>query len=685
MRHRAHQPTSAPAGTVTAGPVRPADAPRPTGSDTTQLAVRDLSKDFGPRRVLDRVSFTVRPGERVAVVGENGSGKSTLLRLLVGLETPDEGEITLRAPGGVAHLAQTSGLPPTATVRDAIDAYLAGLRALERALRRAEEDLAGASADELARYGELLEAFAERGGYEADARVAAALDGLGIGGIDRTRALGTLSGGERSRLALAGTLCAGAELLLLDEPTNHLDTDAVAWLRRRLATHRGTVVVVTHDRAFLRDFATTILEVDADTRTVRRYGDGWDGYRAARAAERRRLAQEHREWREEMARAEALVDAAGTRLASTGKDPRQGFGKHRRSSEAKLSGRVRAARAGLEHLRAHPVPPPPEPLRFTAALGTGRPEPLADGAPERADTPVTNRPGPEAPATGRAGTDHAGTAAPGRKAPATDGPVTDTRVTDGPVTDTRVTCETAPEAAVTQAHVTEEPVTDHLRAAVPATPVSVSDRATPDAPATDQAEAGLPVVEVDGATVADRLHVPALRVPPGGRLLVSGPNGAGKTTLLRLLAGERRADAGRVRGRARVGYLPQEPAPLPCGPGAVTVLSAYAAGRPGPPEEYADELLAMGLFRAEDLSVPAVGLSAGQRRRIELARLVSRPTDLLVLDEPTNHISPALTDEFQEALTRYPGAVVLVTHDRVLREAFTGDRLHLVAGRPAAP
>ncbi|MFJ8584739.1 ABC-F family ATP-binding cassette domain-containing protein [Streptomyces sp. NPDC093595] len=667
MRHRAHHPPSAPAI-----PVRPAEAPRPAGPDTTQLAVRDLSKDFGPRRVLDRVSFTVRPGERVAVVGENGSGKSTLLRLLVGLETPDEGEITLRAPGGVAHLAQTSGLPPTATVRDAIDADLAGLRALERALRRAEEDLAGASAEELARYGELLEAFAERGGYEADARVAAALDGLGIGEIDRTRALGTLSGGERSRLALAGTLCAGAELLLLDEPTNHLDADAVAWLRRRLATHRGTVVVVTHDRAFLRDFATTILEVDADTRTVRRYGDGWDGYRAARAAERRRLAQEHREWREETARAEALVDAAGTRLASTGKDPRQGFGKHRRSSEAKLSGRVRAARARLEHLRAHPVPPPPEPLRFTAALRPGRPEPLADGTPERADTPVTDRPGAEASGGGL-------------------------RVTDGPVTQARVTCAPGQEATVTQAHVseapvteapvTDPPVTDPPRADASATLVSVTDRAGADAPATDAPEAGLPVVEVDGATVADRLHVPALRVPSGGRLLVSGPNGAGKTTLLRLLAGERRADAGRVRVRARVGYLPQEPAPLPCGsgPGPGTVLSAYAAGRPGPPEEHADELLAMGLFRAEDLSIPAAGLSAGQRRRIELARLVSRPTGLLVLDEPTNHFSPALTDEFQEALARYPGAIVLVTHDRVLREAFTGDRLHLVAGRPAAP
>ncbi|WP_424216285.1 ABC-F family ATP-binding cassette domain-containing protein (plasmid) [Streptomyces sp. BI20] len=545
-------------------------------ADRSQLAVRDLYKEFGTRRVLDRVSFTVRPGERVAVVGENGSGKSTLLRLLIGLDSPDGGEITLRAAGGVAHLAQTSALPPSATVDDAIDADLAELRALERDLRRAEESLGTATTEQLTAYGAALEEFAARGGYEADARVAAALDGLGIGAIARDRPLGTLSGGERARLALAGALCSGAELLLLDEPTNHLDADAVAWLGRRLDTHRGTVLLVTHDRAFLRAYARTILEVDADSRSVRRYGDGWEGYRTARAAERRRSAQAHDEWREETERARALVDAAGGRLASTGKDPRQGFGKHRRSSEAKLSGRVRAARARLEELLGAPVPAPPLPLSFAADL--------------RTDT---------APAD-----------------PVTGGP---------------------PE----------------------------------------------PVVEVRDVTVGDRLRVPALRVPAGGRLLVSGANGAGKTTLLRLIAGVRAPDTGVVRVRARVGWLAQDPAPLPVDPGA-TLLSAYAAGRPGPAADHAEELVGMGLFRPEDLELPAGTLSAGQRRRLELARLVSRPADLLVLDEPTNHIAPALTDEFQEALTRYPGAVVLVTHDRVLRDAFPGDRLHLAAGRPVA-
>ncbi|MER7758101.1 ABC-F family ATP-binding cassette domain-containing protein [Streptomyces sp. NPDC097619] len=612
MRARAHHTHSTSAATESPTPT-PAPAPGPSPAAPTsatdpsrsggrfQLSVRGLSKDFGARRVLERVSFTVRPGEDVAFVGENGSGKSTLVRILAGLDLPDEGEVIRHAPGGTAHLAQVSPLPPTATVQDAIDADLAVLRSLERALRAAEERLATADEAALAHYGELLETFAARGGYEADAQVDAALDGLGIAGIGRERPLGTLSGGERSRLALAGALSAGAELLLLDEPTNHLDADAVTWLGRRLAAHRGTVVLVTHDRAFLRDYARTVLEVDADSRTVRRYGDGWEGYRTARAAERRRLAQEHREWQEETARAEALVERAGTRLAGTGKDPGQGFGKHRRSSEAKLSGRVRAARARLDELRAHPVPPPPEPLRFTAAFGTVR-----------------------------------GGSAPGASAPS-----------DAP----------APSG--------------------PGTPA-------PPTPSTPPAAATPPVVEVLGAVVGDRLRVPELRLPPGGRLLVSGPNGAGKTTLLRLLAGVARPDSGQVRLRTPVGYLPQEPPPLPDTPGA-TLLTLYAEGRPGTREEHAEALLATGLFRAADLTAPAAGLSAGQRRRAELARLVARPAGLLVLDEPTNHLSPALTDEFQEALRHYSGAVVLVTHDRVLREEFRGDRLHLVAGRPTGP
>ncbi|MEU0936370.1 ribosomal protection-like ABC-F family protein [Embleya sp. NPDC005971] len=539
----------------------------PSPAAVAQLSVQDVSKSYGTRTLLDQVSFTIRPGEKAAVVGENGSGKSTLLRLLAAAEAPDAGRITVDFPGGIGHLAQTLDLDPDRTVQDAVDLALTELRDLEHRLRTAEARLADASKDELDAYGDLLNVYEERGGYGADARVDAAMHALGLVGVTRDRVLGSLSGGEQSRLALACVLAAAPELLLLDEPTNHLDAAAVHHLEECLRAHRGTVVAVTHDRGFLERIADTILEVDRDTRTVHRYGDGWAGFRAAKAAARRRAEQQHADWLEEVADAEELLDAAGKRLAGTGKDPRQGFGKHRRSHEAKLGGQVRAVRERLAHLRRNPVAAPPEPLRFTTV-------PAAAGG--------------------------------------------------------------------------ERPV-------------------------------DLPLAELDRVAVGERLRLDELlAIAPGQRLLVTGENGAGKTTLLRVLAGELEPDAGAVRRTARIAYLAQE---LPARATRLPLLAAFSAGRPGLPEEYAEQLLALGLFRSEDLPVPVAALSAGQRRRLQIARLVTRPADLLVLDEPTNHIALDLIEDLEAALAAYPGAVVAVSHDRRFRERFPGERLHLRGGR----
>ncbi|WP_330480150.1 ATP-binding cassette domain-containing protein [Streptomyces sp. NBC_01544] len=544
----------------------------PVQHDRAQLTLKDVSKAYGDRTVLDQVSLTVRPGDRVGMIGENGSGKSTLLRLMAGAEKPDTGDVTVRFHAGIGHLSQTLALGAAHTVQDAVDAALAELRELEQRIRTAEAALARSETpdeDELAAYGDLLTAYEERDGYRAEARVDAALHGLGIGHLTRDRSLGTLSGGEQSRLALACVLASAPELLLLDEPTNHLDLHATNWLEDHLRAHRGTLVVITHDRAFLERTTTVILEVDRDLRSVVRYGDGWDGYRSAKAAARRRWAQEHQAWLDELTRTQELADAAGRRLAGTGKDPHEGWGKHRRSHEAKLSGQVRAARTRLEELRRSPVPAPPRPLRFTAELTVA-----ADGEP------------------------HQG-----------------------------------------------------------------------------------PLAELDSIVVGDRLDVPAWQVTAGQRLLVTGPNGAGKTTLLRVLAGDLRPDRGTVRRRARIGYLPQE---LPARPTRRTLLATFAAGRPGHPETWAEHLLALGLFRPADLTVPVAALSVGQQRRLAIARLVTRPADLLVLDEPTNHIALDLVEELEAALAQYAGAVVVVSHDRSFRSRFTGDRLELSAGRPVA-
>ncbi|MEU7698150.1 ATP-binding cassette domain-containing protein [Streptomyces sp. NPDC039028] len=509
--------------------------------------------------MLDRISLTVRPGERLGVVGDNGSGKSTLLRLLAGLETADNGTVTVTSPGGIGHLAQTLDLPPTATVGDAVDHALADVRELERAIRAAETELA--ETGDLTGYADLLAAYEARGGAGADRRVETTLRRLGEPGpLDRTRPLGTLSGGQRSRLALAAVLAAEPELLLLDEPTNDLDDEAVTWLEERLRGHRGTVVAVSHDRVFLDRVATAVLEVDEDRHTVRGYGNGYGGYLAGRAAERARRQREYEEWKEELARHRALADTHIDRFSAI---PRKapaafsGAGAFRARSRAHgAMSRIRAARERIDRLTTDPVPAPPEPLRFRARLD-------------------------------------------GRGAP----------------------------------------------------------------------------VDLTGVRVDGRLHLDALHLDPGERLLVTGPNGAGKTTLLRVLAGELAPDAGAVSAPARVGLLRQDTAP-PLDPR--TVGEAFGEGRE-------DELLALGLFAARDLTTPVRLLSTGQRRKLELARLVTSPADLLLLDEPTNHLAPGLVEEIEAALATYEGTLVVVSHDRRLRQGFRGRRLELAPAPAPAP
>jgi macrolide transport system ATP-binding/permease protein len=330
-----------------------------------QLALHGVTKSYDHRVVLDHVDLTVPPGEHAAVVGDNGAGKSTLLRLAAGAETPDDGEVTVTSPGGVGHLDQAlhgDAPPPGRTVRDAVDDALAGLRAIEHRLRELEADLTPTRLEE---YGDLLTAYEARGGYEADARVDAALSGLGVGHLTRDRPLTTLSGGERARLALACLLAAAPETLLLDEPTGHLDPAATAWLEDRLRAHRGTVLVVSHDRLFLERVATAIYEV-AEGR-VTRYGGGYAGFLAAKAAARVRWEQEYAAWREEIRRVEVWAATTAYRVAPGRpmKDRNKpAYDRDAGRVQSSVAGRVRQARERLRQLHRHPVPRPPDPLRF---------------------------------------------------------------------------------------------------------------------------------------------------------------------------------------------------------------------------------------------------------------------------------------------------------------------------------
>ncbi|GAA2798931.1 ribosomal protection-like ABC-F family protein [Crossiella cryophila] len=189
------------------------------------------------------------------------------------------------------------------------------------------------------------------------------------------------------------------------------------------------------------------------------------------------------------------------------------------------------------------------------------------------------------------------------------------------------------------------------------------------------------LLTLQGIRVANRLHIDTLTIAAQDRLLIHGPNGAGKSTLLRILAADLTPDAGQVHRKGRIGYLPQEiPTPHP----HATLLAAYAQGRPGLPEDHTNPLLTLGLFRPQDLHVPVGALSTGQRRRLALSRLLTQPWDLLLLDEPTNHLALSLVEDLEQALSQFPGAVVIVSHDRRLRANFTGTQRELIAGRLTA-
>ncbi|MGH7616422.1 MAG: ABC-F family ATP-binding cassette domain-containing protein, partial [Gemmatimonadaceae bacterium] len=236
----------------------------------TQFAFADVSVEFGATTLFRDITFTVGVGQRWGVVGRNGTGKTTLFRLLTGEMNPTAGQIA-RQPGlRVSLLEQHREFPGATTVWEAAAGQFAELLALERSLMeqaaRLEHDSSEAALD---RYGRDLERFEREGGYTITPRVDAVLHGLGFDpGVARSQPVAQLSGGERGRLGLARQLVSPADVLLLDEPTNHLDLETTAWLEEYLQSATATVLIISHDRAFLSAVVDHVLHLEAGTSAV---------------------------------------------------------------------------------------------------------------------------------------------------------------------------------------------------------------------------------------------------------------------------------------------------------------------------------------------------------------------------------------------------------------------------------
>jgi macrolide transport system ATP-binding/permease protein len=309
-------------------------------SNVSSLRAQNLVKSYGDRRVLDRVSLDAAPGRRIGLVGENGAGKSTLLRLLAGVEEPDDGVV--ERPADCGFLWQELPFAPAATVRDVLDDALSDVRTVQARLDELATRLDDAEA--VREYGELLDWAHDHDLWDADRRAELVLAGLGLSTVEAE--IGSLSGGQRARLGLAALLVRRPSALLLDEPTNHLDDEAVAFLERQLVALPGVVVIASHDRVFLDEVCTDVVDLDPARGGVTRYGGAYTAYLRAKRLERVRWEQQYQQEQDELIQLRNAVDvtARAVNHHRPMKDGNKvGYDRHGGRVQKQISRRVRNA------------------------------------------------------------------------------------------------------------------------------------------------------------------------------------------------------------------------------------------------------------------------------------------------------------------------------------------------------
>lgn len=530
------------------------------------LAVHHLNKELGGRPVLTDVSFSVERGEVLGIVGPNGAGKTTLLRALTGALPPDSGRVETPPGATIGSLAQgyagretepVDGVFPGAFGSDAASGRLAELaRLLSTAAGAEQETLA-------AEYDAVLARLAENPGVD----LAAARGVLGLRHIEPGTTVAQLSGGELTKLGLLDLLATAPDLLLLDEPTNNLDIAGLEWLEEQIRQFKGVVVAVSHDRVFLDNCASKILELDGRGRGAELF----EGNYSALLAEKERRQAEQWSAYERQQREEAQLKAAIHKIETRARGIEQrtiDFAKRKKA--LKIARRSTVLKARMER-------------QLESADHVERPEKQPHGFYGEFTT----------------------------------------------------------VAGATRLLAIE----------------------------------GV-ALEAGGRLLTEGLE---LAVDRGECVVVTGPNGAGKTTLLRAVLGETTIPTGtiRVSPTARIGYLSQQDDPAALAEDAA--LTPVQMLRRATPMTEADatNFLHQFLIGHAQVRTPVGQLSYGERRRLALAILVRGGANLLILDEPTNHLDLASREAFEQALEGYPGASLVVSHDRRFIERFADRVLEL--------
>lgn len=273
------------------------------------LSCNNISKSFGTDVIIKSCSFNIEDHEKAAIVGINGAGKSTLLKIITGIEPADTGLVTLAKDKTLGYLAQQQNLGSDNTIYDELLSVKQYILDMEKELRSIEKRMNTADGDELEnlmkKYSDLNHRFEMENGYAYKSEITGVLKGLGFSEEDFTLNVNTLSGGQKTRVALGRLLLAKPDIILLDEPTNHLDMESIRWLENYLLNYNGAVLIVAHDRYFLDKIVSKIIELDNGVATV--FSGNYTDYAAKKAILRNMKLKEYLNQQKEIKHQEDVI------------------------------------------------------------------------------------------------------------------------------------------------------------------------------------------------------------------------------------------------------------------------------------------------------------------------------------------------------------------------------------------
>ncbi|MEW9575638.1 ABC-F family ATP-binding cassette domain-containing protein [Bacillus toyonensis] len=287
------------------------------------LQVNGLSKLYGAETILANIKLEVQTKDRIALVGRNGAGKSTLLKIIAGELSRDGGEIIKPKDVSIGYLAQNTGLETSLTIWDEMLTVFTHLQQMETKLRRLEQEMgkeenfSNAATYEklLADYDQLQLDYKDQGGYQYEADIRSILSGLGFPVETHQTTISTLSGGQKTRLALGKLLLTKPDLLILDEPTNHLDIETLTWLEQYLQGYPGAILIVSHDRYFLDKLVTQVYEIS--NKESRRFVGNYSKYLDLKSALYEQEMKRYEKQQDEIAKLEDFVQKNIARASTT--------------------------------------------------------------------------------------------------------------------------------------------------------------------------------------------------------------------------------------------------------------------------------------------------------------------------------------------------------------------------------